>query len=206
MKGLRWAIALALTVAVAAAQEPAPEEGAGSDPLADIFGEEMTMKAGRMQMDFDPETGEMTVMQIEGAVDIVSQNMNLACDKLEIDMVKQIMIATGKLVDFEREDVKGRCGRLEYEIETKKTHFTGVPRPRVQQREKSGRITETVADRITMIQNKNKNNILWDGNAELRVLPSPSAPKAESAEKKPAERIDNGSVGRLRSPAVDTGR
>lgn len=182
------------------ASESAEEEE--EDPLTKIFGEGgMDLNAGTISTDIDPATGEMKTMHIITGVKIVSELMNVECDDLLIDMANQKMIAKGKIVNFKMNDVEGTCGRLTYDMESKRTLLEGKPKPLIRQKDAKGRITQTSANIITMVQNDERNNVNWEGNVEFKVIPSPDAKKEKDgdAAKDGPQKIDSGSVSKIRS-------
>lgn len=175
----------------------APAVAEEEDPLAKIFGEGgMELKAlgenGGMTAEFDEETQEMTAMRIWGEIDLASELMNLACQEIQIDMVAQKMVAKGRVVNFRKDDLEGRCGLLTYDIETKKTFLSGDPKPLIRQQQTNGSTRQTSADNITIIRNEKSNNILWDGNPELSVIPAPAKKDSGGAEK--PKKIDGGTL------------
>lgn len=203
---------LVLTVVMPAtsqSQEPAAE--GGGDPLTSIFGEGgMDLKAERMESALNEETGELERMHIQGDVVIRSESMDLDCEDLVIDMKKQLMVATGRLVRFDQQDVSGTCGRLTYDLETKETVLVGDPKPSIIQKDASGRVTQTSANKITMTQTDSKKHIGWEGDTEFKVLPPPkSAEESQAADgagaggeaPKPVK-IDGENVGELKSPSL----
>lgn len=195
---------LALLLAAPAAVRAQSGEEGGGDPLTSIFGEGgMDLKAERMESALSEETGELERMHIQGNVVIRSESMNLDCEDLVIDMKKQLMVATGKLVRFEQQDVSGTCGRLTYNLETRETVLVGDPKPSILQKDASGRVTQTSARKITMTQTDSARHIGWEGDTEFKVLPPPNAPKTETAgtEKAPVK-IDGENVKELKSPSV----
>jgi hypothetical protein len=176
---------------------------AGGDPLTKIFGDGgMDLKAERMESALNEETGELERMRIQGEVVIRSEEMNLDCDDLIIDMTKQVMIATGRLVRFEQQDVSGTCGRMTYYFETGETILVGNPKPSIIQKDAAGRITQTSANKITMTQTEKARHIGWEGDTEFKVLPAPQAQKKESSAQGQAVKIDRESVKDLKSPAL----
>lgn len=180
------------------------EEAAEQDPLTKIFGEGgMDLKAERMESALNDETGELDRMHIQGNVIIRSESMNLDCEDLIIDMPKQLMIATGKIVRFDQQDVSGTCGRLTYNMETRETVLVGDPKPVIIQKDASGRVTQTSARKITMTQTEKARHIGWEGDTEFKVLPAPAATKEPGAGEKAPVKIDEESVKALKSPAIE---
>jgi len=224
MTKIRWITQLALLVLLCASGAVVPAQDAGDDkkssdedantesadgaaedeedPLTKIFGEGgMDLKAGTIDAEQDPVTGEMTSMHIITGVKIVSELMNVECDDLFIDMANQKMIAKGKVVNFMMNDVEGTCGRLTYDMESKRTLLEGKPKPLIRQKDAKGRITQTSANIITMVQNDERNNVNWEGNVEFKVIPSPDAKKEKDGEsaKDAPQKIDGNSVSKIRS-------
>lgn len=201
----RLLLPMLLLLLAAPASAPAQEEEAESgDPLTDIFGEGgMDLKAERMESALNEETGELERMHIQGNVVIRSEAMNLDCEDLVIDMKKQLMVATGRLVKFDQAEVSGTCGRLTYNLETRETVLVGDPKPSILQKDASGRVTQTSARKITMTQTNGARHIGWEGDTEFKVLPAAPGEKKETAagEKKPVK-IDTESVKELKSPSV----
>lgn len=186
-------------------------ESPREDPLAKIFGEGgMELKCQRMESTMGEQSGQLESMRMRGGVDIKSEQMDLQCDELDIDMEKQKMIAKGKLVRFVQGEVEGICGRLEYDIETGKTVLTGSPKPMIVQKDASGRITETSANTITIIQGENgRRDIYWDGDTEFKVRPTNGAATkgnddvTTKTHKTTRERkVTPTNVGDLKSPSV----
>jgi hypothetical protein len=182
-------------------------DAGGGDPLTSIFGEGgMDLKAERMESALNEETGELERMHIQGNVVIRSESMDLDCEDLVIDMKKQLMVATGKLVRFDQQDVSGTCGRLTYDLETKETVLVGDPKPSIIQKDASGRVTQTSANKITMTQTESKKHIGWEGDTEFKVLPPPKTEESKAADgggqaPKPVK-IDGGNVGELKTPSL----
>ncbi len=198
--------------------KPAPaaessEEEVEEDPLVKVFGDGgLDLVADKITSTINPETNELQTMHIQGGVNVDSELMDLKCEDLLIDMEKQLMIAKGKVVDFKKDDVTGTCGRLTYDMESKKTLLEGKPKPFITQTDAKGRVSQTSADIITMVQTDKGNNVNWDGHVEFKVLPTeekkeakPGAPAAEG-EKEAPKKIEPGAGARLRSPSSDSGR
>lgn len=195
------ALILLAPVSAGAQEETSTDSG---DPLTDIFGAGgMDLKAERMESALNEETGELERMHIQGNVVIRSEAMNLDCEDLVIDMRKQLMVATGRLVKFDQTEVSGTCGRLTYNLETRETVLVGDPKPSILQKDASGRVTQTSARKITMTQTNGARHIGWEGDTEFKVMPAAPAEKKETAggEKAPVK-IDNESVKELKSPSV----
>ncbi len=196
---------------------PPPKEGEQAeaqpkeDPLTKIFGEgETKIVANKVTSELDPESNELKIMRMEGDINITSDELNIECDDLVIDMDKNEMIARGKIVKFSKQDTSGVCGRFTYEIEDKKTYLEGPPKPSIRQTDSNGRVTQTTAGKITMIQNDKVNSVNWDGKAEINILPTNEENKAkpaaapEKTEKKgeTAQKIDSASTDKIRNPAI----
>lgn len=192
-----------LTPSLAWSQE---EEAGDGDPLTSIFGEGgMDLKAERMESALNEETGDLERMHIQGNVVIRSEQMDLDCEDLVIDMKKQLMVATGEIVRFDQAEVSGTCGRLTYNLETKETVLVGDPKPVIIQKDPSGRVTQTSANKITMTQTDAKRHIGWEGDTEFKVLPAQKAPEtsaADSGSAPKAVKIDKDNVGELKSPSL----
>lgn len=210
MKDLRIFLALVLAIVpfAAFAVDEAPEQ----DPLTKIFGEGgMILNSDRMDSELNPETGEMKKMHIQGNVDIKSELMNLDCDDLLIDMESQVMNATGKIVRFVQEGIKGDCGKLTYNIETGKIVLEGTPKPFILQENANGSITRTTAKIITMTESGKGRSVNLEGDIEVEVVPAPASKKEVSANdikeqeknEKKAKKIDKASVRKMRRPSVD---
>jgi hypothetical protein len=197
---------------LAVGQGTAPKEG--GDPLADIFGKDMTLNAkGTMVMELDSETGKPKMIVIDKAVDIQSEAMNLECARLEIDLEKQLMVATGEVVKFKREDLAGKCSRLTFNIETKQTVLTGPPKPLIEQSAKEGGgVTVIRAQKITITQNGKKNNVVFEGDPEITSRNEETRSEAKPEDgPKAATKIDASdaeSVGKIktRAPSTSNGR
>lgn len=187
-------------------EEAEAEDEEEQDPLTKIFGDDgMDLQAGEIHSDLDPETNELKSMHIITGVKIVSELMNVECDDLLIDMANQTMIAKGKIVNFKMNDVEGTCGRLTYDMESKRTLLEGKPKPLIRQKDAKGRITQTSANIITMVQNDKTNNVNWEGNVEFKVIPSPDEKKEKEGEgkKEGPQKIESGSSIKIRPPASD---
>lgn len=189
------------------------EEGESprEDPLTKIFGDGgMELKCQRMESTMGEQSGELEYMRMRGGVDIKSEQMDLKCDELDIDMKKQKMVAKGKIVRFVQSEVEGTCGRLEYDIETGKTVLTGTPKPMIVQKDANGRITETSANTITIIQTEGgRRDIYWEGDTEFKVQPTNGAATngnddATTKTRKTARerKVTPTNVGDLKSPSV----
>lgn len=181
------------------------EEAGDGDPLTSIFGEGgMDLKAERMESALNEETGELERMHIQGDVVIRSEQMDLDCQDLVIDMRKQLMVATGELVRFDQKEVSGTCGRLTYNLETKETILVGDPKPVIIQKDASGRVTQTSANKITMTQTDEKRHIGWEGDTEFKVLPAQKTEDTSAADSGAPQpvKIDKENVGELKSPSL----
>jgi lipopolysaccharide assembly outer membrane protein LptD (OstA) len=198
-------VTILLTLAMIASTPAFAQDAAGDsdDPLTKIFGEGgMDLKAERMESALSDETGELERMRIQGEVVIRSQSMNLDCDDLIIDMKKQVMIATGRLVRFEQQDVSGTCGRMTYYFETGETILVGDPKPSILQKDATGRVTQTSANKITMTQTDKARHIGWEGDTEFKVMPAPQAQKTGSSGDAAPVKIDRETVRELKTPSV----
>ena len=185
---------------------PANAEEEEEDPLTKIFGEGgMDLTAGTITSDIDPETNELKTMHIVTGVKIISELMNVECDDLLIDMANQTMTAKGKIVNFKMNDVEGTCGRLTYDMESKRTLLEGKPKPLIRQKDAKGRITQTSANIITMVQNDKTNNVNWEGNVEFKVIPPAEEKKEKTGDEKQEapQKIDAGSVSKIRAPSSE---
>ena len=178
-----------------------PEKTESDDPLSSIFGDQFELKAGgSVVAENNPETGELRSMRMIGGVVIKSENMDITCEDMYIDMERNIMIAKGKdgnAMEFTNGDTRGTCAVMNYDIETKKTVLEGSSktRPVVYQMDPDGSTQITEADKITLIENDEKSNVLWEGNVVIKRVSAPAPKKEETPsgdEKPPPVRIDNG--------------
>lgn len=204
MKQILMALCLSAALVVPAPQAAVAQESeGGSDPLVEIFGDGgMDLKAERMDSKLNQDTGEISTMRIQGGVDIESEMMDLECDDLVIDMDAQLMTATGRLVRFKQEEVRGTCGRLVFNIETGETVLTGTPKPSIIQEDATGRVTQTSANKITMVEGDAGRNIEWDGDAEFKILPAKTISSGEDGERTEAKKVDSRNVKDLKAPVI----
>lgn len=222
---LTAALALALATSLASAQSgarPAPQKPAAKpaeapapkkeepksetpdDPLKKIFGEKgFNLKCENgISFEQDLSSGDMKFMRIKGNIDLKSELMNLKCEDIVIDNVKQEMTATAtasKPVDFAKDEIAGVCGKLIYDIEHKKTTLLGPPRPYIRQKDKNGNVTQTSSDTITIIETEKTRNVLLEGRSEINsVTPEEKKPeKGANGEKEPAQKIESGAAVRV---------
>lgn len=182
---------------------PAKTESGVSKAFGDLLGEgggKITYK-GAGGMSFDKETGQPVSIRLMDSVSIKSDMMNLKCDDLEVNLVTQQLVAKGGLVEFEFEGASGTCGRLTYDIEAKKTVLE--INPVVTARNENGGTYEIRdSDKIIVTQVGNATNITTEGGGELNIESAPKAAEKKKLEKKPAQKIDNDSVGKIPSPSI----
>lgn len=181
---------------------PAKTESGVSKAFGDLLGEgggKITYK-GEGGMSFDKDTGQPVNIRFTDTVTIKSDMMNLDCDDLEVDLVAQRLVAKGGLVKFSFEGVSGTCGRLTYDIEAKKTVLE--INPVINQRDENGGTSEIRAAKITITQIGKAPNIVMEGGGEINVESAPKVEAKKKLEKKPAQKIDNDSVGKIPSPSI----
>lgn len=199
--GAMLAIGALLTPAIVmGVNGPAETPAASEDPLVKIFGEGgMNLKAdgGGMNATTNSETGEMVSMHIWGKVVLKSELMDLDCDDILIDMEKQNMIVTGAPVKFAKQDIDGTCGRLTYDIDSKKTYLTGKPKPYINQKQADGSSRVTSAREITMIQKEKFHNVMWEGDPEITVKPASAKKDDGKGPAKKAEKIDGANTEKI---------
>ncbi len=175
--------------------------GGQDDALSSIFGEGgVNLKAdGSLVFESDPETGDLKVMHVTKKVVLESDQLDLKCDDLRVDMVTQIMIAKGKPVVFELEGISGTCVRLTREMEGGKMILEGEPggtRPFIKQKDAEGWITTTRANKITVIQSDISNTVLYDGFPEIT-----RAQESKPKEKKKSDKDEKKDPGKINGSA-----
>lgn len=189
-----------------AQEAPAPPEPV--DPAKNAFREILGPNGqinsdGSMRIELNNKTGEIVWAQLTKNVRIKGETLNLTCDDLRLDEEKRVMIATGERVVFEREDVSGNCRKLTIYLDTNKTV---LERDAVvnQKSGKDGGTVQFKGDKITITESGDTTSILVEGRNELRTQSAPATtPKKTEPPKEPARKVDNTSVGTIRSPTVD---
>lgn len=212
LAALASAMTLAQPIVVFAQNGDAEQNALGGqdDALSSIFGKGgVNLKAdGSLIFESDPETGELKLMHVTKNVVLESDQLDLKCDDLRVNMVTQIMIAKGHPVIFELEGISGACVRFTREMKGGKMILEGEPggaRPFIKQKDADGWITTTRANKITVIQTENSNTVLYDGFPEItrtqEVKPKAKKKSDKNEKKDPGKINGSADLGKIPKPA-----
>lgn len=181
----------------ARADDPQSPSQKASSTFGEIFGDDGVIKYGdTLNIEMDRESGELRRIVLKKNIRIKADLMDLQCDELEVDNIRQIMIAKGN-VKFSKDDVDGVCGRLTYYIDTQKTVLE--INPVVNQKDEAGKTMTFSAEKITM----DEDGISTEGGGEILLKSAPETKSSSPALPKETdgEKVDAKSVGKIPSAA-----
>lgn len=101
----------------------------GLDDMKGVFGDDTDLEADTITMESDKD-GKLTTMIAKGSKRIVtvrSKKMNLDCDLFTYNLDRDRLIAKGRPVRMNKEDVRATCENFEYYPKSGKAVLTGNP-------------------------------------------------------------------------------